>query len=319
MIRSGLGHFVEITQSKVHLSLHRGFLKVNQEGSCLGKIPLDDILGIVITGHGCTHSSNVLVALSDRGIPVSICGSNFSPKVFVLPLIGNCRQNARIQLQVNMSKPLKKQLWKKVIKCKLKNQALLLNEFQIPVYKNLIEMSKRVKSGDMSNLEAQGARLYWLNLFSKGFKRDKDGDGINAVLNYAYAIIRSCVARSIVATGFHPSIGIHHHNAYNPMCLVDDLMEPFRPIADYVVKQLHSKGCYEVNTDTKRILSKIAVANVIQTESGLSSLFQGVNQVCVSLASVLSKEYLDWDVDFKINWKNCNIDFLKLENIQAPA
>ena len=318
MSNCSFGKFVEISKSNLHLSLYRGFLEIREKKDLLSRIPLDDIAGVSITGYGCSHSSNILVELSDRGIPVSICGSNFSPRAIVLPLIGNCKQNTRIQSQIKMSQSLKKRLWKEIIKLKLKNQSLVLKECNLS-YEKLLNMSKLVQSGDLNNLEAQGARVYWIKLFSKKFKRDKNGDGVNAMLNYAYAIIRSCVARSVVATGLHPSIGIHHKNMYNPMCLVDDLMEPFRPIGDYVVRQLYyQKGCFDVDKEVKKILSGIVIVDV-ENNSKISPLFQVISRMATSLSLVLSGGKKKWDVDLKIDWGNFNLDMLHFKTMQTSA
>ena len=311
------GHFVEISQSNLHLSLYRGFLEIHKKQERIARIPLDDILGLVVTGYGCSHSSNILVALAERNIPVSICGFNFSPKALILPVDGNCRQNLRIRGQSEMTKPLRKRLWKQIVQWKLQNQANVLKEFGLP-YEGLMRMSKLVQSGDPQNLESQAARRYWISLFSKQFKRDQNGEGINAILNYAYAIVRSCVARGVVATGLHPSIGIHHKNIYNSMCLVDDLMEPFRPIADYVVRQLYSHGFCEVNKEVKHILAKIAVVDVFK-DSDRSPLFQVISQLSSSLALMLSKERKQWEFCLRIKWNHFDLDFLKSEEKQFSA
>jgi hypothetical protein len=70
-----------------------------------------------------------------------------------------------------------------------------------------------------------------------GFRRDPSAGGRNAALNYGYAVLRACVARAVVASGLNPAIGIFHANRHNPLCLVDDLMEPFRPCVDWRVAQ----------------------------------------------------------------------------------
>ncbi len=317
MSNNSFGQFIEISKPNIHLSLYRGFLKISKNNNLLAHIPLDDILGMVVTGYGCTHSSNILAELADRGIPISICGSNFSPKALILPIEGNCRQSLRIRSQVEMSKPLKKRLWMQIVQWKLQNQAEVLKQCGLS-YQGLISMSKMVQSGDPVNLEAQGARRYWTILFSKNFKRDKNADGINAMLNYAYAIVRSCVARGVVASGLHPSIGIHHRNTYNSMCLVDDLMEPFRPMADYVVKQLSSKGYDEVDKEVKQILSGIAVANVLN-QSKITPLFQIIASFATSLALVLSGEKQKWSMNLHINWNSFKLDALKIEKLQTSA
>ena len=319
MSRYSFGQFVEISKPNLYLGVDRGFLKIYQKKELLGKVPLDDILGLIITGYGCSHSSNVLTVLADRGIPVSICSSNFMPKALVLPLIGNCQQSIRMRSQFCINKPLKKQLWKQIVQLKLRHQAFVLKEYGL-AYEGLLNMSSLVKSGDPGNLEAQGARRYWIVLFSKDFKRDKDGDGINAMLNYAYAIIRSCVARGVVAAGLHPSVGLHHQNMYNPLCLVDDLMEPFRPIADYVVKQLLIKGYSEVNKEVKATLSKIAVTKIL-CGSEISPLFHVVARMSSALAMVLTKEKKKWDIDLGFKLDNFNLNVLNqdLEKITSSA
>ena len=313
----GFGKFVEISKSNLHLSLYRGFLEISERKTLLSRIPLDDILGLLITGHGCSHSSNILVALADRNIPVSVCGSNFLPKALVLPVVGNCRQGLRIREQSKISESLKKKLWKQIVHWKLSNQADVLKQCELS-YEWLVNMSRMVRSGDPENLEAQGARRYWISLFSNKFKRDKDGDGVNSMLNYAYAIIRSCVARGVVAAGLHPSIGIHHKNIYNPMCLVDDFMEPFRPVGDYVVKQLYSQGYSGVNKEVKHILSGISTVDIL-CESTNSPLFQVIARFSTSTAQALSGEKQQWNPSFKLNWNNFNIKALDTKKMLSSA
>ena len=318
MSSNSFGHFVEISKPNVYLSLYRGFLEISQSKKLMGRVPLDDILALIITGYGCSHSSNVFVALADRGIPVSICGSNFMPKAVLWPLVGNSRQQMRMQAQAVAGKPLKKKIWKQIVQLKLRNQAYVLKENNL-AYEALLCMSNLVKSGDPDNLEAQGARRYWTALFSNNFKRDKNEGGLNAMLNYAYAIIRSCVARGVIASGLHPSLGIHHKNLYNPMCLVDDLMEPFRPLADYVVKQLFEEGFTEVNKEVKTVLSKIAVVDIL-TASGASPLFQIVSRSVTSLAMLLSHEKQGkWKTSWQVNWDHLKLSALNSEKISHSA
>lgn len=55
---------------------------------------------------------------------------------------------------------------------------------------------------------------------------------MNAILNYAYAILESQVRIEVVAAGFDPSIGFLHANGPNRPAFVLDLMEPLWPIVD---------------------------------------------------------------------------------------
>ena len=151
-----------------------------------------------------------------------------------------------------------------------------------------------VKSGDTSNVEARAARRYWQRLFDGfSFKRNQDGeDPINLRLNFGYGVLRGIIARAICATGFHPSIGLHHHNQYNSYCLADDLMEPFRPIVDQVVY-----SCVKQGTIADSALSSDNKAELIQPLLGrfsidgeLRTLFDCATKLTSSLVQFLSKE-----------------------------
>ena len=41
----------------------------------------------------------------------------------------------------------------------------------------------------------------------------------------------------MVVTGFHPTFGIHHDSQFNAFNLADDLIEPYRAIADLIAHE----------------------------------------------------------------------------------
>jgi CRISPR associated protein cas1 len=122
-------------------------------------------------------------------------------------------------------------------------------------------------------------------LFGSDFRRDQDGGDINALLNYGYTIIRSATARAVVAAGLHPSIGLHHSNDGNSMRLVDDLMEPFRPIIDLKVWQLQRAGESHITPDTKRALVR-TLYDDMQSIAGATPVMVCMQKLAVSLAQV---------------------------------
>ncbi len=82
------------------------------------------------------------------------------------------------------------------------------------------------------------AAYYWKTIFPDFIgilKESRFGLPPNNLLNYGYAILRAVVARSLVASGLLPTLGIFHKNQYNAYCLADDIMEPYRPFVDKVV------------------------------------------------------------------------------------
>jgi CRISP-associated protein Cas1 len=104
-------------------------------------------------------------------------------------------------------------------------------------------------------------------------------------LNYGYTVLRACTARSVVAAGLHPTLGIHHSNEGNAMRLVDDLMEPFRPVIDLRVWLLARKGERDVTPDTKRALVRTLYDNMA-TSIGSTPVMVCTQRLAVSLAQV---------------------------------
>jgi len=249
-----LRRILEIAEDDQYLSVDRGFLVVRKGDEIRGRIPLDDIGALIGNAHGLVYSGNALNALASRGTPTVICGSNHSPVALVWPVEQHYEQAARMAAQIATTLPTRKRLWKLVTQQKIREQASLLRILG-KAHLQLERLAARVKPGDPSNLEAQAAKHYWRNLFGKDFRRDPDLDGVNALLNYGYAVLRSAVARAVVAVGLHPSIGLFHSNPRNAFQLVDDLMEPFRPSVDAMVHVLSKAGKEEVDKTVKRELA----------------------------------------------------------------
>ena len=267
--------------------MHRGFMVVQDtegERKELGQVPLDDIAAVIANAHGLSYTNNLLVALAERGAPFVLCGANHHAVGMLLPIEGNFEQSKRIEMQIAASQPTHKRLWAHVVRSKLEQQGAALEATGAPSIP-LTALAAKVKSGDPENLEAQGARRYWTLLFGNAFRRDQNGGGINGLLNYGYTVLRAATARAVVAAGLHPSIGLHHSNDGNAMRLVDDLMEPFRPMIDLKIWQLQRNGEKEVSPETKRALVR-TLYDDMQTASGTTPVIVCVQKLCTSLAQV---------------------------------
>jgi|GEM_PF-2980439 CRISPR-associated protein Cas1 len=100
-----------------------------------------------------------------------------------------------------------------------------------------------------------------------------------------YTILRAATARALTATGLHPAIGIHHRNRNNLFCLVDDVMEPFRPIVDDAVcKWWAENGAFyeTITPDIKRLLVDILSKDLI-SERGASPLINCLARTAQSI------------------------------------
>ena len=250
-------------------------------------IPIEDI-GIIILDHQqITITQGVIAALLNNSAAIITCDSSRMPIGLILPLTGNKLYNERFRKQIEVSLPLKKQLWQQTIKAKLQNQGLCLQKNTQKSYAPLIKMAQDVKSGDCDNYEAQGAVYYWRNIFpdQTDFVRDREGDPPNNLLNYGYAILRAVIARALVISGLLPIYGIHHHNRYNAYCLADDIMEPYRPFVDNLVIDIMKKHSdySDLSKDIKQELLSIPVLDVI-IEGKRSPLMIAASQTTASLA-----------------------------------
>ena len=273
-----INNILEISTDNKELSCYKGFLRIKEKGDIIKDVPFDSICSLIVTARGVIYTNNLLQNLCENNIPLIILSDNFHPSGILLSLIGQQRQSNIQELQISISKPLQKNLWAEIVKEKIKNQSKLLNLLQKsnPIDK----LHSKVLSGDSGNIEAYAARLYFPLLFGNSFIRNHDLNGINSFLNYGYSILRATIARIVVASGLNPSFGIKHHNKLNPFCLVDDLIEPYRPIIDSIVYNIFNG----IDDETK-ILSpeyKKKLAEVIHLEiyngEGFSELYNIIKQ-----------------------------------------
>jgi len=224
-------------------------------------VPIEDIGVIVLDNKQITITHGTLEALLENNSAVITCNSSRMPVGLMLPLCGNTTQNERFRDQLDASLPLKKQLWQQTVQAKIKNQAATLKECRGAEVRNMLKWVDDVRSGDADNMEARAAAYYWANLF-KNFRRDREGEPPNNLLNYGYAVLRAIIARALVSSGLLPTLGIHHHNRYNAYCLADDIMEPYRPYVDRLVVDMFDGGITEIDKEAKTKLLTIPVLDV---------------------------------------------------------
>lgn len=255
--------------------------------------PIEDIGVVVLSHKQITITSGALEALLENNCAVITCDSKNMPVGLLLPLVGNTTQNERFRDQLNASQPLRKQLWQQTMQCKIRNQAAVLRQCSDAETKCMQAWANDVRSGDPENLEARAAVYYWKSLFGHipNFIRDRDGVAPNNLLNYGYAILRAVVARSLVASGLLPTLGIHHHNRYNAYCLADDIMEPYRPYIDRLVYDITEQygADVELSKDIKAELLSIPTLDVV-IDGKRSPLMIATSQTSSSLYKCFSGE-----------------------------
>ena len=224
--------------------------------------PIEDIGFVIVENPQVSITVPLLNELADNNVSVVFCDKKQIPKTMLMTLEGNTTQQESYQYQMDASVPTKKNAWKQLVECKIKNQSLLLNN----VGKNgsvLKPYYMNVKSGDTDNREGAAARIYWNMLFGDGFKREREGLPPNNLLNYGYTILRAAVARALIGSGLYPAFGVFHRNRYNAFPLADDVMEPYRPFVDQIVYHLYYDGAVsELNSESKGILLRVVFSDV---------------------------------------------------------
>jgi len=276
-----LGRIVEVAEDGRHLAVDRGFMTVSCDGQEIGRVPLDDVGGLIVNAHGCTYSNNLVVRLAERGAAILVCGANHNPVAWVWPVVMHHEQRSRIESQIEATRPLAKRLWQSVVQAKIRQQGAVLEALGKEGADAFDLMARRVGSGDPDNMEAQAARRYWPLLFGEAFRRDREEPAINGMLNYGYAVLRAATARAVCSAGLHPAIGLNHKS--EDMALIDDLMEPFRPMVDLLVSRARDAGHQGVTRDTKRYLASVASLDM-QTERGRTPVFTCMERLAQSLA-----------------------------------
>jgi CRISPR-associated protein Cas1 len=286
---------LEISREPAHLSVRNEQLVLKRNGETIGTVPCEDI-GVVLVDHPqTTYTHGALAKLAESDAAVVICGRDHLPAAILLPMADHSQVVWRLDAQLAVSQPLKKQLWKQIVVAKIRAQAANL-PVELPAHKKILALAREVRSGDPKNVEAQAARVYWANWLgtvdapgsdpfptscarvsrprtdpvAEVFRRDPDLPGLNSFLNYGYAVVRAAVARAIVAAGLLPSLGLHHRNRSNAFCLADDLIEPLRPLVDDRVRELHRQGYDELNQEAKAALLEILADRVSLGNSDLT-------------------------------------------------
>lgn len=259
-------------------------------------VPIEDIGVVVLDSPQITITHVLLNKLLTNNTAVITTDERHMPSGLLYPLESNTLQSERFAAQLTASVPLKKQLWQQTVQAKIQNQAFLLKSIGVDI-EPMLYWARSVKSGDPDNYEGRAAAFYWKNIFDGHtddvFTRGRYEEEPNNLLNYGYAILRAVIARSLVASGLLPTLGIHHHNRYNAFCLADDIMEPYRPFVDRTVHEIVKEGidCSELTKEIKAKLLTIPALDVIiddkssplmiatqRTTASLYDCFEGISR-----------------------------------------
>lgn len=266
------------THSKLEYSLNYLVFRTSDN---VKRVLLDELHTLIIQSTAVSITSSLLSELVKRKIKVIFCDEKNNPISELTPLYGSHNSSGRIIEQISWLDEFKDIIWKRIVEEKITNQAIsLYHKGKKEEYKLLIEYSKNVLPGDITNREGHAAKVYFNNRYHKGFTRDEESP-INTYLNYGYTIILSQFNRCIVAGGYLTQIGIHHKNEFNQFNLSCDLMEPFRFIVDDYVESIN--GQLNWKEDMIALLSK-----EVEIDGKTQSIANAVAIYCSSVFAAIN-------------------------------
>ena len=230
-------HIVSIDAPNCSLSCRDGQLTCRtDEGE--RRLPLEDVAAIIITSFSASIHSHLFLEAAKHGVALIICEA-FKPVSLVLP--ANRSTDTLLSRAVLALEPrVRTTLWRRTVDAKCQNQATLA-ACLAPEDEKAAAVRRAAASRSEAK-EATCARQFWgvfgRALGQEGFRREPgEPTGINALLNYGYAVLLSTVLQKLFAVGLDPTWGLSHAPRERATPLAYDLMEPFRPCVDWRVWQ----------------------------------------------------------------------------------
>ena len=229
-----------LVENPAEISIDIGRLRIRRSGMEDAYVAPSDIGVLLLHHHTITITVSALRALSGAGASVMITDDTHMPSAMILPTAANRMAPSRLRKQImHLDTPIPAALWQALVKARIATEAANLRALDLKGALRLERMIDEVEPGDRTHREGQAARHYWHYLF-ENFKREKEGatDGVNSRLNYGYAVLRSLIARELVASGLSCELGLGHRSLENPFNLADDFMEPFRFTVERHIQQI---------------------------------------------------------------------------------
>ncbi|WP_457748945.1 type II CRISPR-associated endonuclease Cas1 [Sulfurimonas sp.] len=214
-------------------------LAITKKGEKTAHFRTEDINFILIDSYNFNITGKALQELAKNHIPLVLSSSiDHMPCLQLSNPYNAHHQIGRIvTAQSKMTQKTKLEFWKRLIGYKIVSQGILIEEKkQHEIMKQQALSAKSTAS--LLGIEGSWAKYYWgrvvkTNTFTRTPKVYGDpNDSMNSFLNYTYAIIRARISSAIAENGMLPLFSLFHRRDYNPFALSDDLIEPYRWVAD---------------------------------------------------------------------------------------
>jgi len=239
-------------------------------------VPLQDVAAIVCAARDTEFSASSLRRMAELNVLLLVCNEKYEPCAVTLPYY-RPTSTELLRRQIEWTPEWKTAMWRQIITAKVRNQAANLAHLK-RAHSVLTEIAKRCENPvsvaaprqsaaemevrpSLATLtaskraaflcESRAARHYWKHLLPRLSEQQQTDEksrvpgtreGVNGMLDYGYAIIRTAVLRSLAAHGFIAAIGIAHTPKAGSFALADDVMEPLRPWIDRELRQFVQDG-----------------------------------------------------------------------------
>lgn len=230
-----------VISSSAKLDYQMGYLIVRNQD--VVKIHISEISILMIETTSVSLTAALLCELTKKKIKVVFCDEKRNPSSELIPYYGSHDTSMKVRKQIAWSEDIKTSVWTEIVTEKIRKQAENLERWDRTEAQMLYEYITQIEFGDATNREGHAAKVYFNALFGLDFTRTAE-NSINAALNYGYSLLLSTCARETALNGYITQIGLFHDNIFNQFNLASDLMEPFRPIVDNLVKaeELQKRG-----------------------------------------------------------------------------
>lgn len=243
-----------VISSSAKLDYQMGYMVIRKEDEL--RVHLSEISILMIESTAVSLTAALLCELTKKKIKVIFCDEKRNPSSELVPYYGSHDTSVKIKKQIEWSHDTKTAIWTEIVREKIFQQAKHLEGWRLPEAEMLYGYIRELEFGDCTNREGHAAKVYFNALFGKSFTRTED-NSINAALNYGYGIILSAFNREITANGYITQLGLFHDNMFNQFNFGSDLMEPFRPLVDCIVKgMMPQKFEKDEKVDVLRLLQQ---------------------------------------------------------------
>lgn len=255
-----------VVSNSAKLDYQLGFMVIRRDD--VVKIHLSEISILIIETTAVSLTAALLSELTKKKVKVIFCDEKRQPSSELIPYYGSHDTSIKVKKQIGWTDDIKTAVWTEIVSGKIRKQAELLEQRQLSEANMLYQYIKEIEFGDATNREGHAAKVYFNALFGMEFTRTAE-NSINAALNYGYGILLSAFNREITANGYITQLGLFHDNMFNQFNLGSDIMEPFRPIVDNMVRiMMPEKFEHE---------EKMKVLKILQDEVNIAGRREYVN------------------------------------------